>query len=39
MVRVKKLWGRGVRWAEHVAQVEENINENGSIKTCIEIAS
>lgn len=25
--------GRGVRWAEHVAQVEENINQNSSVKT------
>jgi len=37
MVRVKRLRGRGVRWAEYVAQVEENINENGSVKTCKEL--
>jgi len=39
MVRVKILRGWGVWWAEHVAHVEEKINENGSAKTCIEITS
>jgi hypothetical protein len=39
MVRVERLRGWGVRWAEHVAHVEEIINENGSVKTCIEITS
>ena len=39
IVRVKRLRGRGVRWTEHVAHMEEKINENGSIKTCIEISS
>jgi hypothetical protein len=39
MVRVIRLERLGVRWDEHVAHVEEKINENGSSKTCIEITS
>ena len=39
MIRMKRLRERGVRWAKHAAQAEEKVNEIGSVKTCIEIAS